>query len=340
MTWEDHASLAPYNTFGIDAKAERLVHLESEACVAEYRLHPQGYAHQSLLLSGGSNMLLCADVPGTTARIAWTGMEVVRESDDHVWLNVAAGENWHETVLYTVSQGWGGLQNLSLIPGLVGAAPIQNIGAYGVELADSMDSLRFYDWATGDIRVMSAAECAFGYRDSLFKGALKGQGVIMSVTFRLTKHSHALKTSYGAIQDELSARGQEPSVESISEAVIAIRQSKLPDPKVLGNSGSFFKNPALPARTSGRLGGSSTRACPSIRKPTARVKVAAGWLIEQAGWKGKRVGNVGMHAQQALVLVNYGGASGPELWAHAQRVQASVEEQFGIRLEPEVNLIK
>ena len=247
MTWEDHASLAPYNTFGIDAKAERLVHLESEACVAEYRLHPQGYAHQSLLLSGGSNMLLCADVPGTTARIAWTGMEVVRESDDHVWLNVAAGENWHETVLYTVSQGWGGLQNLSLIPGLVGAAPIQNIGAYGVELADSMDSLRFYDWATGDIRVMSAAECAFGYRDSLFKGALKGQGVIMSVTFRLTKHSHALKTSYGAIQDELSARGQEPSVESISEAVIAIRQSKLPDPKVLGNSGSFFKNPALPA---------------------------------------------------------------------------------------------
>jgi len=339
MTWEDHASLAPYNTFGIDAKAERLVHLESEACVAEYRLHPQGYAHQSLLLSGGSNMLLCADVPGTTARIAWTGMEVVRESDDHVWLNVAAGENWHETVLYTVSQGWGGLQNLSLIPGLVGAAPIQNIGAYGVELADSMDSLRFYDWATGDIRVMSAAECAFGYRDSLFKGALKGQGVILSVTFRLTKHSHALKTSYGAIQDELSARGQEPSVESISEAVIAIRQSKLPDPKVLSNSGSFFKNPALPAEQVAAL----TALHPSLPQyPQAdgSVKVAAGWLIEQAGWKGKRVGNVGMHAQQALVLVNYGGASGPELWAHAQRVQASVEEQFGIRLEPEVNLIK
>ena len=339
MTWEDHASLAPYNTFGIDAKAERLVHLESEACVAEYRLHPQGYAHQSLLLSGGSNMLLCADVPGTTARIAWTGMEVVRESDDHVWLNVAAGENWHETVLYTVSQGWGGLQNLSLIPGLVGAAPIQNIGAYGVELADSMDSLRFYDWATGDIRVMSAAECAFGYRDSLFKGALKGQGVIMSVTFRLTKHSHALKTSYGAIQDELSARGQEPSVESISEAVIAIRQSKLPDPKVLGNSGSFFKNPALTAEQVAALTALQP-SLPQYPQADGSVKVAAGWLIEQAGWKGKRVGNVGMHAQQALVLVNYGGASGPELWAHAQRVQASVEEQFGIRLEPEVNLIK
>ena len=338
MTWEENASLAPYNTFGIDAKAECLVHLESEACLAEYRLHPRGYSQQSLLLSGGSNMLLCADVPGTTARIAWNGLEVVRETKDHVWLEVAAGENWHSTVRHTVERGWGGLQNLSFIPGLVGAAPVQNIGAYGVEVADSIESLRFFDWASGTIQVMTSAECAFGYRDSVFKGALKGKGVILSVTFQLTKHSHALKTTYGAIQDELSARGLEASVESISEAVIAIRQSKLPDPKVLGNSGSFFKNPALTAEQVAAL----TALHPSLPQyPQAdgSVKVAAGWLIEQAGWKGKRVGNVGMHAQQALVLVNYGGASGPELWAHAQRVQATVEEQFGIRLEPEVNLI-
>ncbi|NDD50200.1 MAG: UDP-N-acetylmuramate dehydrogenase, partial [Flavobacteriia bacterium] len=247
MIWEEHASLAPYNTFGIDAKAERLVHLETEASLAEYRLHPQGYVKQSLLLSGGSNMLLCADVPGTTARIAWTGLEVVRETDDHIWLEVAAGENWHNTVRYTVERGWGGLQNLSLIPGLVGAAPVQNIGAYGVEVADSIESLRFFDWASGATQVMTSAECAFGYRDSVFKGALKGKGVILSVTFRLTKHSHALKTTYGAIQEKLAARGLKASVASISEAVIAIRQSKLPDPKVLGNSGSFFKNPALPA---------------------------------------------------------------------------------------------
>ena len=338
MTWEDHASLAPYNTFGIDARAERLVHLETEACVADYRVHPHGYPHQTVLLSGGSNMLLCADVPGTTARIAWTGREVIGETEDHVLLQVAAGENWHDTVLYTVQRGWGGLQNLSLIPGLVGAAPVQNIGAYGVELADSFDSLRFFSWDTGEIRTLSHANCAFGYRDSVFKGALKGKGVILSVTFKLSTQHHALKTSYGAIQDELAARGQEASIQTISEAVIAIRQSKLPDPKVLGNSGSFFKNPALPAK---QVAGMAARhpQLPQYPQPDGTIKVAAGWLIEQAGWKGKRVGQVGMHAQQALVLVNYGGANGPELWAHAQRVQASVFEQFGVHLEPEVNLI-
>ncbi|HAB35541.1 MAG TPA: UDP-N-acetylenolpyruvoylglucosamine reductase [Cryomorphaceae bacterium] len=338
MIWEEHASLAPYNTFGIDAKAERLVHLETEACVADYRIHPKGYAQQTLLISGGSNMLLCADVPGTTARIAWTGQHIVRETDDHVFVQVAAGENWHDTVRYTVEQDWGGLQNLSLIPGLVGAAPVQNIGAYGVELADSFDSLRFFSWETGEIQTLSHAECAFGYRDSIFKGPLKDKGVILSVIFRLTKHSHVLKTSYGAIQDELAARGQEASVRSISDAVIAIRQSKLPDPKVLGNSGSFFKNPALPAEVVAALA-KSNPTLPQYPQGDGSVKVAAGWLIEQAGWKGKRIGQVGMHAHQALVLVNYGGATGPELWAHAQRVQDSVKEQFGIHLEPEVNLI-
>lgn len=338
MIWEEHASLAPYNTFGIDAKAERLVHLETEACVADYRIHPQGYTQQTLLISGGSNMLLCADVPGTTARISWTGRQIIRETEDHVYVEVAAGENWHDTVRYTVEQDWGGLQNLSLIPGLVGAAPVQNIGAYGVELADSFESLRFFSWETGKIQALSHAECAFGYRDSVFKGALKGKGVILSVLFRLTKHSHVLKTSYGAIQDELAARGQEASVRSISDAVIAIRQSKLPDPKVLGNSGSFFKNPALPAEVVAALA-KLHPTLPQYPQADGSIKVAAGWLIEQAGWKGKRIGPVGMHAHQALVLVNYGGATGPELWAHAQRVQDSVKEQFGIHLEPEVNLI-
>lgn len=338
MIWESNASLAPYNTFGIDAKAERLVHLESEADVAAYALHPDGLAKQTLLLSGGSNMLLCADVPGTTARIAWTGRTVVRETEDHVWLEVAAGESWHETVRFSVQAHWGGLQNLSLIPGLVGAAPVQNIGAYGVELADSFDSLRFFDWTRQEIRTMDAADCGFGYRDSVFKKQLKGKGVILSVTFRLTKRVHRLQTSYGAIQDALASAGVAPSVESISDAVMAIRQSKLPDPKVLGNSGSFFKNPALPAQEVTALA-ELHPGLPQYPQADGTIKVAAGWLIEHAGWKGKRVGNVGMHTQQALVLVNYGGASGPELWEHAQRVQASVFEQFGIQLEPEVNLI-
>ena len=338
MIWEEHASLAPYNTFGIDAKAERLVHLTHESSVQAYYQHPNGYAKQTLLLSGGSNLLLCNDVPGTTARIAWKGMAITEETDDHVWLKVSAGESWHETVLYTVQQGWGGLQNLSLIHGLVGAAPVQNIGAYGVEVADTLESLSYFHWEKGEAHTLTAAECAFGYRDSLFKRSWKGKGVILSVTFKLTKHSHVLKTTYGDLQEELHRMDLAPSVQNISDAVIAIRQSKLPDPKVLGNSGSFFKNPALSAAQVKTLA-SKHPAIPQYPQPDGTIKVAAGWLIEQAGWKGERVGNVGMHAQQALVLVNYGGASGPELWAHAQRVQSSVAEQFGVRLEPEVNLI-
>ncbi|MDG1253055.1 MAG: UDP-N-acetylmuramate dehydrogenase [Schleiferiaceae bacterium] len=338
MIWESNVSLAPYNTFGIDAKAERLVHLETEADVAHYAQHPEGLRQQRLLLGGGSNMLLCADVPGTTARIAWKGRKVIRETEDHVWLEVAAGESWHETVRFCVGKDWSGLQNLSLIPGLVGAAPVQNIGAYGVELSDSFDCLRFFDWENGEIHPMDAVDCGFSYRDSVFKNRLKGQGVILSVTFRLTKRNHTFQTTYGAIQEELSSRGLQPSVESISDAVMAIRQSKLPDPKVLGNSGSFFKNPALPSAQVSALA-QRYPEIPQYPQANGTVKVAAGWLIEQAGWKGKRVGNVGMHARQALVLVNYGGASGPEIWAYAQHVQASVSELFGIDLEAEVNLI-
>ena len=338
MQIERQASLKPYNTFGLDVTAERLYHLESEMDVVEYLDDSQGYAKHTLLLGGGSNMLLAGNLKGSVARVAWTGRRVVEEGDGYVVVEAAAGENWHEFVQWTVDQGWGGLQNLSLIPGLVGTAPVQNIGAYGVEIKDSLHSLRWMRWEDGDIEEFSNADCGFSYRESVFKSVLRDQGIILSVQFKLTTRDHVLITHYGSVAEELAAAGSEPSLRSIADAVMAIRRSKLPNPAELGNSGSFFKNPAVAAEVAESLAAEHP-SLPQYPQANGSVKLAAGWLIEQAGWKGKRVGNAGMHAKQALVLVNYGGATAAELVHVATQVQADVLAKFGVALEMEVNLI-
>jgi UDP-N-acetylmuramate dehydrogenase len=335
---EHNASLKPYNTFGLDVTAERLYHLESEMDVVEYLDDPKGYGSHTLLLGGGSNMLLAGNLKGSVARVAWTGRRVVEEGDGYVVVEAAAGEHWHEFVQWTVDQGWGGLQNLSLIPGLVGTAPVQNIGAYGVETKDSLHSLRWLRWEDGEVEEFSNADCGFSYRESVFKSVLRDQGIILSVQFKLTTRDHALITHYGSVAEELAAAGSEPSLRSIADAVMAIRRSKLPNPAELGNSGSFFKNPTVDTTTAQSLAAVHP-SLPQYPQANGSVKLAAGWLIEQAGWKGKRVGNAGMHAKQALVLVNYGGATAAELVHVATQVQADVLAKFGVALEMEVNLI-
>lgn len=338
MRIEHNASLKPYNTFGLDVTAERLYHLDSEMDVVEYLDDPKGYGSHTLLLGGGSNMLLAGNLKGSVARVAWTGRRVVEEGDGYVVVEAAAGEHWHEFVQWTVDQGWGGLQNLSLIPGLVGTAPVQNIGAYGVETKDSLHSLRWLRWEDGEVEEFSNADCGFSYRESVFKSVLRDQGIILSVQFKLTTRDHALITHYGSVAEELAAAGSEPSLRSIADAVMAIRRSKLPNPAELGNSGSFFKNPTVDTTTAQSLAAVHP-SLPQYPQANGSVKLAAGWLIEQAGWKGKRVGNAGMHAKQALVLVNYGGATAAELVHVATQVQADVLAKFGVALEMEVNLI-
>jgi UDP-N-acetylmuramate dehydrogenase len=294
-----------------------------------------------LLLGGGSNMLLTQDFPGLVIQIRILGRRIVQEDADSLVLEAGAGENWHQLVLYAVAQGWGGIENLSLIPGCLGAAPIQNIGAYGVELKDVFVELEAVALADGHVRRFDAAECAFGYRDSVFKQALRGQYAITHVRLRLRKRGHQLATTYGAIADELRAVGIDPATASIADlsaAVIRIRQSKLPDPEVIGNAGSFFKNPEIP-RTQYEALQAEFPGIPGYVVSDAVVKVPAGWLIEQAGWKGKRFGNYGVHDKQALVLVNHGGAQGADLLALSSQIMASIQEKFGIALEREVNII-
>lgn len=290
-----------------------------------------------LILGGGSNILFTEHVKGLVLLNELSGIEVVSEDQQEVVVKAGAGVNWHELVNYTVQKGWGGLENLSLIPGTVGAAPIQNIGAYGVELKDSFVELEALQLDNKSIVRFTREDCNFGYRDSIFKREGKGKYIILSVTFRLNKQP-VLNTRYGAIEQQLTAMGvTHPTVHDISQAVIAIRTSKLPDPKKIGNAGSFFKNPEIPLQQFEVL----QKAYPDIVAYPAggnHVKVAAGWLIEKAGWKGKVIGNVSMHSQQALVLVNLGGASGKELLDHARNVQRDVEQKFGILLEMEVNI--
>jgi UDP-N-acetylmuramate dehydrogenase len=332
--------LQAFNTFGIAATAARYTAVDTvddlRAALAQ-RLPDEPV----LLLGGGSNMLLTQDFPGLVVHVRILGRRIVQQDDDHVVLEAGAGENWHQLVQYTVAQGWGGLENLSLIPGCLGAAPIQNIGAYGVELKDVFESLEAVALADGRLREFDAAECAFGYRDSIFKQALRGQYAIVRVRLRLRKRGHQLATTYGAIADELRAMGIDPagaSIADLSAAVIRIRQSKLPDPAVIGNAGSFFKNPEIPASQYAALKGTYPDI-PGYVVSDDVVKVPAGWLIEQAGWKGRRIGNHGVHDKQALVLVNHGGASGADLLALSTQIMESVQEKFGIALEREVNVI-
>lgn len=338
MEIQENVSLRPYNTFGFEAKARYFVAITSTEQLQQLLRDPQWATTPKWILGGGSNVLFTQDVDALVIRIEIKGIEVVDEDDDQVSLRVGAGENWHAFVLHCVDKGYGGVENLSLIPGTVGAAPMQNIGAYGVEIKDIFVELEAVETATGTLRTFDATACAFGYRESVFKTTLKDQYIIASVTFRLQKKP-VYNVSYGDIQktlDEMGVLGH--SVRVISEAVIKIRQSKLPDPIQIGNAGSFFKNPEIPKSQFEALK-SNFPALPGYPVGDDKVKVPAGWLIEQAGWKGYRAGEVGVHDRQALVLVHHGGGRGQQIKELAAAVQDSVEEKFGIRLTAEVNLV-
>ena len=328
-------SLKPFNTFGIDVKARQFVDIISIDELKEIIKKENEF----FLLGGGSNLLLTDDIQKTVIHINTKGIEVIRETNDHVYVKVHAGENWHHFVLWCIEHNYGGVENLSLIPGNVGTAPIQNIGAYGVELKDVMHSLEALEIESVVAKIFSNKECEFGYRNSVFKNKLKGKYVITSVTFELTKNTHKLNSSYGAIQTELDKNKiKTPSIKDISDAVIAIRQSKLPDPVEIGNSGSFFKNPVISIRDFERLQKKYPKI-PHYVISNKEIKVPAGWLVEQCGFKGKRFGDAGVHKNQALVLVNYGKATGKEILELSKKIQSSVLEKFRIKLDAEVNIL-
>ncbi len=336
MELEENYNLQALNTFGIAANARYFAEAHSEA---DLRKAFQLQIQPMLILGGGSNLLLTQDFEGLVIKNAIPGKTIIEETDTQAMVRVGAGENWHQFVLWCLDQDLGGVENLSLIPGTVGAAPIQNIGAYGVELKDVFHHLEAMEVATGNMRTFSHAECRFGYRDSVFKNELKGKYCITQVYLKLTKLAHQINTSYGAIRETLATHGvTDPTIRDISNAVIDIRSSKLPDPAKIGNSGSFFKNPEIPAEQFAKL---QQRFPHIISFPgsNGKIKVPAGWLIEQCGWRGTRRGDAGCYEKQALVLVNYGNASGEEIWRLAQDIVASVQDTFGITLSPEVNII-
>lgn len=334
----ENQSLKTYNTFGIEASADFFVEVNSVEEIKEVLSFIEEKNLPLLIINGGSNVLLTQDWKGLVLKINLKGIEIVREDEDFVWVKVQGGENWHEFVQFTLRNDYGGLENLSLIPGNAGTAPMQNIGAYGVEIKDTMTELTALEIVSKKPRVFTNADCHFGYRESIFKNECKNQFVLLDVTFKLSKRNHVLHTEYGAIRLELEKRGIEnPTIQDVSEAVIAIRQSKLPDPKEMGNSGSFFKNPVIPKFQFEEL----EKRYPNISGYASGdgVKVAAGWLIENAGWKGKRIGNAGVHEKQALVLVNYGRATGKEIFDLSERIIEDIYAKYGIQLEREVNII-
>lgn len=336
ITVEKNHSLQLLNTFGIEAKSEYFVAVKTLADLQEalaLNIRPV------FILGGGSNILLTKDVAGLVIKNEIDGHEVEFFDGGSVVVSCGGGENWHQFVLWTLAQNFGGLENLSLIPGTVGAAPIQNIGAYGVELKDVFEKLEAIQLDTGETTMFSRDECAFGYRDSIFKKERKGKYLISRVWFRLTAKNHTLKLDYGDIRRTLLEMNIEtPTIQDVSRAVIAIRRSKLPDPAELGNAGSFFKNPEIEQSQFDNLS-KKYPAMPHFPLPNQMVKIPAGWLIEQCGWKGKIVGNTGSHARQALVLVNYGNATGAEIWRLANEIRQSVFEKFGVTIIPEVNVI-
>ncbi len=337
MKIEYNKSLKKYNTFGIDVVAAEFVAITSEAELDTMLL--KNNKNPLFILSGGSNMLLTKNLDMLVLHIAIKGITVIEESDKYVSVSVNAGENWHDFVQYCIKNNYGGLENLSLIPGYVGSAPIQNIGAYGVELKNTMTSCEAININTRKKRIFSNKDCKFGYRNSIFKNDVKGEYIITKVTFRLTKKEHTLNTSYGAIENALADKGiTHPTIKDISEAVIAIRKSKLPDPSQIGNSGSFFKNPIVNGKHFARL----QKIYPNIpfyKIDEEHIKIPAGWLIEQSGFKGKRWGDAGVHKKQALVLVNYDNASGNEILEVSKRILTKIKEKFDILLETEVNII-
>lgn len=334
---QENVSLKAYNTFGLEAKAACFYEFTSIAGLIE-ALAGRKKDQELLILGGGSNMLLTQDFKGLVLKNGLRGIEVISEDDDHILVKAMAGENWHEFVLHCIAREWAGVENLSLIPGTVGAAPMQNIGAYGVEIKNVFETLEAVEIATGEVHSFDNASCEFGYRESIFKKEARGKYVIASVTFRLNK-TPAFNTSYGAIQDTLETMGVENlTLKAVSDAVISIRQSKLPDPAEIGNAGSFFKNPSIDKFDYEGLK-AEFGSIPGYKQPGDMVKVPAAWLIEQAGWKGKTFGEIGVHKNQPLVLVNYGEGKGSDIRNLAFEIQASVAGKFGIELTPEVNII-
>jgi len=338
MTLQENCSIKPYSTFGIEAKARYFVKVSTVEELSEAMHHPCIADLPILILGGGSNLLFTKDFEGLVIKIEFKGIEIVYQNEDIVLVTAGAGEEWDNFVSICVEKGYAGLENLSLIPGVVGTCPVQNIGAYGVEVKDTIDHVTVYDRNTGQICILTNADCHFGYRESIFKYSAKGRYIITSVSFRLSLNP-VFHIQYGAIKTELAAMGVNSlSLIAIRNAVISIRSRKLPDPLVIGNAGSFFKNPAVDAIHYMRL----HDAFPGIvgyELADGSFKVAAGWLIEQCGWKGFRKGDAGVHAHQALVLVNYGQATGSEMLELATQIQSSVKAKFDIDLEMEVNVI-
>jgi UDP-N-acetylmuramate dehydrogenase len=338
MNVGENYSLKSLNTFGLDVKARWFAEVndlhELQTIIDDKRFA----SIQKMILGGGSNVLFTHDFNGLIIHNRIEGIDVLSDTANEAIVKAGGGLTWHSFVLFAIDHNYPGIENLSLIPGSVGAAPIQNIGAYGVELKKTFLELQAIDLRTGQLKIFKAEECRFGYRDSIFKHEAKNKYAITNVTFRFNKNEQP-NTSYGAIEEELKNKNiTSPTIRDVSNAVIAIRQSKLPDPKVIGNAGSFFKNPEIPNSQFEKL----KQTFPTISGYPAhdnKIKIASGWLIEQCGWKGKRIGETGMHAKQALVLVNYGNATGEELIAHAKNVQSSVKEKFGVELEMEVNII-
>jgi len=332
----NNSDLKPFNTFGISAKA---AHFATFSNVSELRkLILESNDIEILILGGGSNILLTKDFNGFVLKNEIKGFEIVEENEDFVIVKVGAGEIWHEFVLWCINKGFAGIENMSLIPGSVGASPMQNIGAYGIEIKDVFEELEAFHISSGEIHHFDNKSCEFGYRESVFKRKLKGQYVILNVSFKLSKKPN-LNTSYGSIETELRNMGiEKPTIKDISNAVIAIRQSKLPDPKQIGNAGSFFKNPVVDQNIVDKI----IREYPDVPNYPAekgKRKLAAGWLIEQAGWKGRTFDNYGVHKNQALVLVNYGGASGNEIYSLSTEIINDIQKRFGVTLEREVNVI-
>jgi len=333
--FQKNVSLKSLNTFGIDASADLFAEVKSVDELSKILA-----THKDLfILSGGSNILLTKNISQPVVYLNTKGIEIIDQKPDFVMVKAQAGENWHDFVLWCLSNDFGGLENLSLIPGNVGTSPMQNIGAYGVEIKDCFDSLEAMEISSGNIKNFTAKECSFGYRESVFKNVLKGKYIILNVTFKLSVSAHTINANYGAIRDQLaSQKVSAPSIQDISKAVIAIRKSKLPDPKEIGNSGSFFKNPVISLDHFLKIQVENTDA-PHYKISDDSIKVPAGWLVEQCGFKGKRFGDAGVHKNQALVLVNYDKAQGSEILNLAKTIQAAISNKFGIDLEMEVNII-
>jgi UDP-N-acetylmuramate dehydrogenase len=344
MHLEENKSLKHLNTFGIDVNAKYYAEINSvenfKELVADKKLHVE----KKLILGGGSNILFTKNFDGIVIKNRLPGLTVVSETENQVVVKAAAGELWHQFVLYTIQQNYAGIENLSLIPGCVGAAPMQNIGAYGVEIKDVFHELEALNIQTGELRTFNINDCQFGYRESIFKHEYRAQFLICFLSLKLTKLNapnalYRFKTDYGDIKATLSdMRAYDLTLKTVSDAIIKIRSSKLPDPKTMGNAGSFFKNPSIEKDLFEKLIAQNP-LMPNYPQKDGTVKIPAGWLIEQCGWKGKVVGNTGAHKSQALVLVNYGNASGEEIWQLAMNIQESVKEKFGILISPEVNVI-